>query len=85
MSKLFFDVFPTFHLENELGSLLKEAEVRRITTTENKNHIKVYLFCNRLIQKPDIKKIEEELEKQLFDNRNIKFTIYESCSWIWNL
>lgn len=78
MSKLFFDVFPTFHLENELGSLLKEAEVRRITTTENKNHIKVYLFCNRLIQKPDIKKIEEELEKQLFDNRNIKFTIYES-------
>ncbi|MDD3413574.1 MAG: PolC-type DNA polymerase III [Lachnospiraceae bacterium] len=78
MSKLFFDVFPTFHLENELGSLLKEAEVRRITTTENKNHIKVYLFCNRLIQKPDIKKIEEELGKQLFDNRNIKFTIYES-------
>lgn len=77
MGKLFFEVFPTCILKNELGSLFSDVEVIKVTTTGKKDFIRTYIRSTRLIQKTDIYKVEYEIKNQLFPNTQITVKLYE--------
>lgn len=77
MAKLFFEVFPTLSLRGEIHDLMEEAEVAKVTSNRAKDAIKVYIVSSRLIEKPQIFFIENEITRQLFQNRGITVKIME--------
>ena len=66
MKRGFFDVFPTVKLEGECEAYMKMVQVERISATRARDLYRVYITCERLIEKSVIYKIEKELQEQLF-------------------
>ena len=54
MSQKFCDVFPTVTLPEQYGTLADMITVDRIVSTRQKDMLKVYITCERLIEKQDI-------------------------------
>ncbi len=83
MSQSFFEVFPTLKLEGDCRAYMELTTVERIATTRARDLYKVYITCNRLIEKQYIYKIEKELQRQLFsaaeepDGKGPEVKIYE--------
>ncbi len=77
MAKPFFDVFPTLKLEEPLNGLFEKVEVEKVTATKQKDFIRVYIRCDRLIHKESIFYIEQEIRRQLFHNCPVTIKIYE--------
>ena len=78
MSKTFKEVFPTLQLDNEMWHLLENADVTKIGANHDHNHIRIYLSSNRLIFKKNIWKVEEAIEKQIFQGKDMVVKIIES-------
>ena len=78
MSKTFKEVFPTLKLDNEVWHLLENADVTKISANHDHNHIRIYLSSNRLIFKKNIWKVEEAIEKQIFQGKDMVVKIFES-------
>ena len=78
MSKTFKEVFPTLQLDNEMWHLLENADVTKIGANHDHNHIRIYLSSNRLIFKKNIWKVEEAIEKQIFQGKDTIVKIIES-------
>ena len=51
MTKGFMEVFPELVLEQEVRALFEKVKVERVTTTRQKDLIRVYISCGRLIPK----------------------------------
>ena len=49
MTKGFMEVFPELVLEQEVRALFEKVKVERVTTTRQKDLIRVYISCGRLI------------------------------------
>ena len=77
MTKGFMEVFPELALEQEVRALFEKVKVERVTTTRQKDLIRVYISCGRLIPKTVIFRVEEEIARQLFPNCNITIKIQE--------
>ena len=77
MTKGFMEVFPELVLEQEVRALFEKVKVERVTTTRQKDLIRVYISCERLIPKTVIFRVEEEIARQLFPNCNITIKIQE--------
>ena len=77
MTKGFMEVFPELALEQEVRALFEKVKVERVTTTRQKDLIRVYISCGRLIPKAVIFRVEEEIARQLFPNCNITIKIQE--------
>ena len=77
MTKGFMEVFPELVLEQEVRALFEKVKVERVTTTRQKDLIRVYISCGRLIPKAVIFLVEEEIARQLFPNCNITIKIQE--------
>jgi len=75
--KPFLEVFPTLQLKAELKSLLEQVEVERLSMSPSKDFLRIYLTCNRLVEKNKIWFLEEEIEKQLLAKTGTKVKIYE--------
>lgn len=80
MTKGFMEVFPELVLEQEVRALFEKVKVERVTTTRQKDLIRVYISCGRLIPKTVIFRVEEEIARQLFPNCNITIKIQEKIS-----
>ena len=78
MSKTFKEVFPTLQLDNEMWHLLENADVTKIGANHDHNHIRIYLSSNRLIFKKNIWRVEEAIEKQIFQGKDMVVKIIES-------
>lgn len=78
MPKAFKDAFPTLQLEGELEGLLETTEVTRISANHEHTHIRIYLRAKRLLFKKKIWKLEEEISRQIFRDRNVSVKIIES-------
>ena len=77
MTKGFMEVFPELVLEQEVRALFEKVKVERVTTTRQKDLIRVYISCGRLIPTTVIFRVEEEIARQLFPNCNITIKIQE--------
>lgn len=66
MTKGFMEVFPELVLEQEVRALFEKVKVERVTTTRQKDLIRVYISCGRLIPKAVIFRVEEEIARRCF-------------------
>ncbi len=64
--KAFFTVFPTLKVEERLRMLFTDVEVEKITTTPARDFLHIYIFSRHLIQKRQIRQMEQKIKEQLF-------------------
>ena len=80
MAKRFFEVFPTLKLDTGLKDLFEQTTVEKVTATKRKDFLRVYISSERLIQKEDIYRVENEVKRQFFPNTSIVIKLYEHFS-----
>ncbi len=78
MYKLFFDVFPTLKLNQEIQQLLESAKVAKVTTNSTRDYLHVYLCSSHLIAKKYIYIVENAIKEQLFPSSPVKIKIQEN-------
>lgn len=66
MNKLFFEVFPTLEVGEDIQALFADTEVVKIATNSARTFIKIYIKSGHLIQKSKVREAERLVEKQLF-------------------
>lgn len=67
MGMLFFEVFDQLYdIPEEYGNLFKEVTVEKVCVSKSKAEIKIYLESSRLIQRRDIKRMEQLVKQRLF-------------------
>jgi DNA polymerase-3 subunit alpha (Gram-positive type) len=77
MRKPFLEVFATLELDKNTKEELADVQVEKISTTQKKDLVRIYLSSNRLIDKAKVIKTEKEIKKQLFKETNLTVKIYE--------
>ena len=77
MAASFFEVFPVLKLNRGMTDLLEEATVEKVTASQAKNRIRVYLHSPRLISYMDVRKLEEQIQGQLFDNTDVHVDVID--------
>lgn len=77
---LFFEAFEQLTCNNELRSLYKDIEVVRVVASKQSNTLTIYIKSRVLLQRDNIKRMEELLNRQLFshtDNRAVIAPYFE--------
>lgn len=77
MSKMFFEVFPTLKVNEDIQMLFGGVFVEKVTTNSARDFIRVHIFSNHLIQKRRIYEVETMLKEQLFAKNRIQIEILE--------
>ena len=77
MAKSFFEVFPQLKLDTDLHGMLEDATVSKVSTTRQRNSLRIYLGCGRLLPKEKIYFLESELKRQLFPHHTMNIKIIE--------
>ena len=76
-SKVFFNVFPTLKVEDDIQILFADVEVKKITTNSNRDFLRVHILSRHLIQKKQIRMMEHRIKEQLFGTVAVNFRIVE--------
>lgn len=77
MAKVFFDVFPTLKVNDDLQRFFAEVEVTKVSATSAKDFIRVHIESSHLIPKKNIMKMESEIKEQLFGQTNVQIRMIE--------
>ena len=77
MAKSFFEVFPQLKLDTDLHGMLDDATVSKVSTTRQRNSLRIYLGCGILLPKEKIYFLESELKRQLFPHHTMNIKIIE--------
>ncbi len=75
--KIFFYVFPTLTVEDDIRILFADVEVKKITTNSRRDFLHVHIFSRHLIQKKQIRQMERRIKDQLFGNVRVDVRIEE--------
>ena len=75
--KIFFHVFPTLKVEEDIRILFADVEVKKITTNTRRDFLHVYIFSRHLIQKKQIQLMEQRIKDQLFGKVAVDVQIEE--------
>ena len=75
--KIFFHVFPTLKVEEDIRILFADVEVKKITTNTRRDFLHVYIFSRHLIQKKQIRLMEQRIKDQLFGKVAVDVQIEE--------
>lgn len=75
--KAFFYVFPTLKVEEDIQILFTDVEVKKITTNSRRDFLHVYIYSRHLIQKRQIRQMEQRIKDQLFDKVPVNVQIEE--------
>ena len=75
--KTFFNVFPTLKVEEDIQILFADVEVQKITTNSGRDFLRIHIFSRHLIQKKQIRLMEQRIEEQLFSGTHINVEIME--------
>lgn len=77
MGMTFFEVFDTLSISGTLGDLFREVIVEKVNVSKTTYEVKIHILSYRLISRFDIKKMEYQIKKQLFQNAEHTVTIYD--------
>lgn len=77
MAASFFEVFPVLKLNKGMMDLLEEATVEKVTASQARNRIRVYLCSPRLISYEEVRKLEDQIRGQLFENTDVHVDIID--------
>lgn len=79
-AKIFFEVFPTLKVEDDIQLLFEDVEVKKITTNSDRDFLRVHIFSRHLIQKKHIWQMEQKIKEQLFGKTKVSIRIIEEYS-----
>lgn len=74
---VFFEALDKLSVSTDLQALFEEVCVEKITMSRQNNLIKIHILSPRLIGRPDIKKMEYQIQKQLFPGGRHNIEIIE--------
>ena len=77
MTKAFTEVFPKLRLSDDAGALMRQAQVARVTMTSRRDHMKIYLESEVLIQKEYVYETEQAIMDQLCFGAPVQVKIIE--------
>ena len=77
MSKAFFDVFPTLKVNQDIKMLFSGVEVRKVSTNQARDFIRVHIFSRHLIPKKMVYDVERMIKEQLFGMAQIQVAVME--------
>lgn len=80
MTKAFKEVFPTLKVEKDIEGLLNTTEITRISANREGTQVRIYLHGERLIFYKNIRKLEDVITGQVFQNKDVNVKIIESFS-----
>ena len=75
MAATFFEVFPVLKLNKNMAALLEEARIDKVAASQAHNRIRIYMTCPRLIAYEEIRKLEVQIEAQLFENTDVRVEV----------
>ncbi|MBP9996771.1 MAG: PolC-type DNA polymerase III [Lachnospiraceae bacterium] len=75
--KLFFDVFPTVKVNNELSDMFRSVEVRKAAMSPNGGLLKLCILSDHIIMHSDICKMQKAIEKAVFTSSETKVVILQ--------
>lgn len=78
MSKVFFDVFPSLQLAEDVRFLFTDVHVQKVSANSARTFIRVYITSSHLIPKHTIYETEQMIRTQLFRQSRIQIEIRES-------
>ena len=73
--KIFFDVFPTLKVDEDIQMLFGDVEVQKITTNSKRDFLRVHILSRHLIQKKHIWQMEQKIKEQLFGYTKISIRL----------
>ncbi|MBQ6323029.1 MAG: hypothetical protein IJI24_09160, partial [Lachnospiraceae bacterium] len=77
MVKAFLDVFPDLELDGESGEILEHARVTKISMNLRRDRMQIYVEADRLIEKAVIYRVEDAIERQIFEGKGVDVRIIE--------
>ncbi|SEM18140.1 DNA polymerase III polC-type N-terminus I, partial [Butyrivibrio sp. ob235] len=77
MNKPFFKVFPTLKLDDSTKLIFEDVTVEKVSATSRQDYIRIYISSRLPIEKNVIYQVEQEIQQQLFPDRDLMIKIYE--------
>ncbi len=77
MEKLFFEVFPTLRVSQEMRTLFEQVEVTKVATNSDRDHLHIHILSKHLISKTFIYAMETAIKEQLFSLNRLQIEIVE--------
>lgn len=65
---LFFQAFENLQVSQKIHDLFADVEVKKIVASKNQTRLTVHILSNRLLTYANIKKMEYQVKKQVFQN-----------------
>ena len=75
--KVFFEVFPTLKVEEDIQILFDDVRVEKITTNTSRDFLHIHIFSRHMIQKKHICQMEQKIKEQLFGDTSISIRLEE--------
>ena len=76
--KQFFQVFQELTVSEHLRGMFLNTTISRITLKKDRSKLSIYLHSDHLLERSDIREMEEAIYKQLFIGKKINICIRES-------
>ena len=77
MSKLFFEVFPTLKVGDEIRNMFEGVYVQKVTTNSDRTFLRVHILSQHLIQKTLVYEVEQLIKSQLFGRSAVQVEMRE--------
>ena len=78
MSKLFFEVFPTLKVSEDMRTLFGDVEVTKVATNPDRTYLHIYFLSAHLLEKRAVYEMERTIKEQLFAQTMIYVELVES-------
>lgn len=78
MSKLFFEVFPTLKVKENMHVLFEDVEVLKVTTNSDRTYLHIHFLSTHLIEKKQVYDMENCIKEQLFGRISICVELVET-------
>ena len=69
MGRPFFDVFSELQMDDKIRRLFEDTQITKVSTNSSRDFLRVYLTSDHLIAKDQIRRLEQKMEKELFEGR----------------
>ena len=77
MSKMFFEVFPTLKVNQEMQTLFADVKVTKVATNADRSYLHVHFLSTHIISKKDVYALERAIKEQLFGQNLIQIEMVE--------
>ena len=69
MGRPFFEVFSELQMDDKIRRLFEDTQITKVSTNSSHDFLRVYLTSDHLIDKDALRRLEQKMEKDLFEGR----------------